>query len=246
MGSRVMYHQLKIEKIGITKFEKIVSNNGLTVKIKRKRIITTHGLYEKFDANLINGLVLNNINQVISGDITYLILNDRTYYIFTLKDMYSKRIVGLYGSSTMMAINALIVLNQAIKLRGMGIRKCIHHSDAGSQYKSNIYKNRLNKCEMRMSIAENCLQNGMAEQLNGVLKNDYISKSIKNVKDLNRQLAEIKRLINEERPVKELNYRTPVEFEKWLQTTEKPPELKLYDFNNQDGGLCKGIATKKG
>ena len=30
-----------------------------------------------------------------------------------------------------------------------------------------------------MSIAENCLQSGMAEQLNGVLKNDYLSKPIK-------------------------------------------------------------------
>ena len=83
-----------------------------------------------------------------------------------------------------------------------------------------------------MSIAENCLQNGMSEQLNGVLKNDYIIKDIKNVADLNKQLKEIKRIINEERPVKELNYKTPVEFEKWLQTTDNPPKIKLYDFTN--------------
>ena len=98
MGSRVMYYQLKIDHIGINKFEKIVAEQGLTIKIKRKRIITTDGFYEKSDTNLINGLVLNNINQVIAGDITYLILDNKTYYIFTLKDMYSKRIIGLYGS----------------------------------------------------------------------------------------------------------------------------------------------------
>lgn len=94
MGARVMYHQLKIDTVGINKFEKIVSENVLSVKIRRRRIITTNGFYEKTDKNLINNLVLININQVIAGDITYLILNDKTYYIFTLKDMYSKRVIG--------------------------------------------------------------------------------------------------------------------------------------------------------
>ncbi|MEG4230477.1 DDE-type integrase/transposase/recombinase [Microcoleus sp. N9_B1] len=246
MGSRVMYHQLKINQIGINKFEKIISEHGLTIKTKRKRIITTNGLYEKSDINLINGLVLNNINQVIAGDLTYLVLNDKTYYIFTLKDMYSKRIIGLYGSDTMMAVNAIITLKQAIKLRGKSINDCIHHSDAGSQYKSKAYKDILNKNQMKMSIAENCLQNGMAEQLNGILKNDYIEKNIKNVYALNKQLNEIKRLINEEKPVKELQYKTPVEFEKWIENAPHTLEMKLYDFTkSKSGGTFQRHNNKK-
>lgn len=245
MGSRSIYYQLDINEIGVNKFERIVSKNGLTIRIKRKRIITTDGSRDKMDANLINGLTLTNINQVIAGDITYLIQNDKTYYIFTLKDMYSKRIIGLYGSDTLLAINAIKTLKQAIKLRGKSIHNCIHHSDAGSQYKSNAYKNILLKNEMKISIAENCLQNGMAEQLNGVLKNDYIVKNIKSVKDLNKQLIEIKRLINEERPVKELNYKTPVVFEKWIQNPNNKKEIKLYDFTKQDKGTLKRHSNKK-
>ena len=246
MGSRVMYHQLKIDHIGINKFEKIVSEQGLTIKTKRRRIVTTDGFYEKSDTNLINGLVLNNINQVIAGDITYLILNDKTYYIFTLKDMYSKRIIGLYGSDSMMATNAIITLKQAIKLRGKSISNCIHHSDAGSQYKSKAYKNTLNKNQIKMSIAENCLQNGMAEQLNGILKNDYILKNIKNVNDLNKQLIEIKRLINEEKPVKELQYKTPIEFEQWIGNTSNTIEMELYDFTkSKSGGTLQRHSNKK-
>lgn len=246
MGSRVMYHQLKIEAIGINKFEKIISKNGLCVQIKRGRIVTTDGYYEKSDKNLINGMVLNNINQVIAGDITYLILNNKTYYIFTLKDMYSKRIVGLYASENMLAINAVTTLNQVINLRGQDIYNCIHHSDAGSQYKSIVYKKLLRDNHLTMSIAENCLQNGMAEQLNGVLKNDYIIKEVKNVKELNRQLVEIKRLINEERPVKQLGYKTPVAFEERIKTNEKSIEIKLYDFTKEKKGtLKKGISNKK-
>jgi putative transposase len=245
MGSRVMFYQLNIENIGVNKFEKMVSKNGLTVTIKRKRIVTTDGFHEKMDINLINGLTLNNINQVIAGDITYLIVNDKTYYVFTLKDMYSKRIIGLYGSDTLQAINAIKTLKQGVKLRGEAIYNCIHHSDAGSQYKSTAYKRVLHKNEMKMSIAENCLQNGMAEQLNGVLKNDYILKDIKNVKDLNKQLFEIKRLINEERPVKELNYKTPVEFEKWIQNGNNKIEIKLYDFTKQSQGDFKEAYQQK-
>lgn len=245
MGSRVLYHHLEIHDVGINKFEKIVSKNGLTIKISKRRIVTTDGLYEKSDTNLINGLQLNGINQVIAADITYLILHNTTYYIFTLKDMYSKRIVGLYGSNTMMATNAIITLKQAIKLRGSSINNCIHHSDAGSQYKSNIYKKTLNSNKLKMSIAENCLQNGMAEQLNGIIKNDYIDTNIKNVKDLNKQLREIKRLLNEEKPVKELGYKTPVEFEQWLEHQVNAPKLKLYDFTQTREGTSRRHNNKK-
>lgn len=90
-----MYHQLDIQNLGVNKFERILSNNGLSVVIKRKRIVTTTWIYEKSDQNLLNGLMLNDINQVIAGDITYLILKHKTFYVFTLKDRYSKGIVGL-------------------------------------------------------------------------------------------------------------------------------------------------------
>lgn len=245
MGARVMYHNLRTDVVGINKFENILSKNGLNVRIRKRRVVTTKGIYEENDKNLINGLTLNGINQVIAGDITYLTFKDKNYYIFTLKDMYSKRIIGLFGSDNMLAINAVKTLKQAIKLRGDDIRYCIHHSDAGSQYKSKIYKRALKSKNIFMSIAENCLQNGMAEQLNGVIKNDYLNKEFKNVRDLNRQLREIVRLINHERPVKELGYKTPCEFEKWLEVSKKYPEIKLYDFTNQNSGTLERHNNKK-
>ena len=230
MGSRVLFHHLNIKEVGINRFEKLVSEAGLSVKTKRKRIVTTNGVHEDFDENLISGKTLNAINQVIAGDITYVQTIEKTYYVFTLKDMYSRRIVGLWGSDRMYAKNAVKALKQAILLRGASIKNCIHHSDAGGQYKSNIYKNILKINGLQMSIAENCLQNGMAEQLNGIIKNGYLETDIKNVNDLNQKLKKIKRLLNQERPVKALGYKTPVEFEEWLKEQEKPPELGLYDF----------------
>lgn len=238
MGSRVLYHHLGITEIGINKFEQFVSASGLTVRKQRKRIITTIGHYEEQDQNLTYGLELKGINQLISGDITYLIDKEKKYYIFTLKDAYSKRIIGLYGSDNMMAINAIKTYRQARRLRGTGIKGCIHHTDAGSQYKSNSYKKLLTKDSIKMSIAGNCLENGMAEQFNSVLKNDYLFDKIKDVKHLNRVLTKIKRLINNQRPVAALGYKTPVEFEKWIETlSEKDrPTMEMYDFAQAECG----------
>lgn len=234
MGSRVLYHHLKIEEIGINKFEKMLAENNLVIKRKRKKPITTVGFYEQSDQNLINGLLLDDINQVISGDITYFEIEGEWYYIFTLKDAYSKRIVGLYGSKNMQSINATKTLKQCIKTRGRkNMKNTIHHTDAGSQYKSKAYKALLQSNGMKMSTAENCLENGMAEQLNFVLKSGYLDgENLRDEQGLNRCLQKIKKLLNEERPVAALGYKTPMEFEKWITTLKKEerPKQKLYDF----------------
>lgn len=232
IGARPMFYKLGIDFVGINKFEKIMSESNLGVKLKRKRIITTQGLYENHDKNLISGLTLNDINQVIAGDITYLITKEKTFFIFTLKDMYSKRILGLIGSDNMMAVNAYKLLKESAKLRGKAICNCIHHSDAGKQYKSNIYKKLLKEKGMKMSIAENCLENGMAEQLNGLIKNGYITEDIRTVRQLNKVLNRVKKTLNEEIPVKAIGYKTPVAFEQKLKDIpfEKRIKIELYDF----------------
>ena len=121
----------------------------------------------------------------------------------------------------------------------------IHHTDAGSQYLSIVYKEALRGKNIKISIAKNCLENGAAEQLNGVVKNDYLDNyEIRNVNHLNKVLQEIKQLINEEKPVAVLGYRTPIEFEKYIDGVSKEdrPKVKLYDFteeNNTEGGFAK-------
>ena len=110
----------------------------------------------------------------------------------------------------------------------------IHHTDGGTQYKANIYKSLLKKAKIKRSIAKNCLENGSAEQINGVIKNDYLEfKNIKNVKDLNIELLKFQKLYNEEKPVEALKYMTPVEFEAYIELLPKKekPRIKLHNFN---------------
>ena len=105
MGSRILFYAIKPENIGINKFEQLVASKGYGIVRKRKRIITTQGVHEEDDINLMNGLVLTGVNQAVSGDISYVQCGVQTFYVFTLKDAYSKMIVGLTGSDNMMADN---------------------------------------------------------------------------------------------------------------------------------------------
>ena len=238
MGARPLFYALRLEGIGINKFERLLSSKGYGIAQKRKRIVTTQGVHEDSDINLINGFELTGINQVIAGDITYVIqVGIRTFYVFTLKDAYSKMIVGLVGSDNMLADNAIKALKQVIALRKKeNLKGAIHHTDAGSQYKATAYKELIADCQMQRSIAGDCLQNGMAEQLNDVLKNNYLhNEQITTVDQLNRVLDKVKKMINEQRPVAALGYRTPVAFENWIKNlpVEDRPKMWMYDFNKE-------------
>jgi len=248
MGSRLLYTAAQISEIkgvGITKFEKLMSELNLVQKLNRKWVITTIPVKHQYP-NLINGLVLQSPSKVVVGDITYYHTEGNRYYIFTLKDMYSKRVLGLYGSDNMKKEIALAALAQMFEVRSEEeLAGLIHHTDAGTQYLSNAYKEELRKKRIQISVAKNCLQNGAAEQLNGVVKNDYLDNYvIKNTRELNKALEEIKDLINREKPVAALKYKTPIEFEEYILgiSEEKRPKVELYNFtktNNTEGGFEK-------
>jgi putative transposase len=235
-GARVMHQLLKIESMGINKFERLVAENQLGAKIKSKYIRTTQGTHEEEDQNLLYGFELTSINQVFVGDITYFHSeNNKVFYIFTLKDAYSKFIVGLDGFENMYAQNALTVLEQVIACRGKeNLKGAIHHTDGGGQYRADIYKERLEDCKMIRSISMNCLENGIAEQLNFIIKDHQLPHyKITTISSLKKALVKVKHFLNYIRPIKGLGYRTPNEFEQWVASMkiEERPKQTLYDFS---------------
>lgn len=235
MGSRCLYYSLGIKRMGVTKFEELMSRNNLTVPVKRKRIKTTDSKGSKYYPNLINGKILTGINQLIVADITYYHTVNQMLYIFTLKDVYSQRILSLRASDNMKALNALKTLDDFVKVRGSGpFPFLIHHSDNGKQYDATVFKAELAKLEIQISRAGNSLENGSSESLNNIIKNHYLydHSQIKNVKQLQKALDELKWKLNNEKAIKSLGYRTVVDFERYilsLAESERPVK-KLYDF----------------
>lgn len=238
MGSRPMYHKLRIKEMGINKFENIIKESGLGLKQKKRRIITTHSdPYHKHYPNLTYGIKLNGINQLWVSDITYWLGEIDTYYITLIQDVYSRRILGYHADDNMYAENNLKVLKQSINTRGINKYKgLIHHSDKGSQYTCKEYERKLNDAAIDISMANNSIENPYAERLNGIIKNDYLAfQHIFDLTSLNTALNRVVWLYNYSRPHSELEYMTPVEFEEHILQVNlnERKEMILYDFNDK-------------
>jgi putative transposase len=240
MGSRSIYYTAKntLNKdlgLGVTAFEKYMSITRQTINVRKKHWTkTSDGLGKENYPNLINGLILNSYNQLIVGDITYYTVEDEKCYIFTLKAVYSQRILGLILSKTLKLENAILCLESAYKLRkGEDLTGCIHHSDNGSQYNAGAYKSMLLNSGLVISRADNCLENGSAENLNNIIKNMYLDHfGIKTFAKLKSACNDLIVVLNEQKPIKELGWLTPVQFEKIIKELplDERPKKQLYDF----------------
>lgn len=236
-GSLSLYHNLSIKStynLGINKFCGILRELDLTLSPLKVRIITTKGcLCSRVYKNLLNGLIINNYGKVVVGDLTYVLVNNLRFYIFSLFDVYSARMLGIWGSDRMRAQEAFEAMQQWINLRTpKGVRQTIHHTDGGSQYFSNLYLKHLKKLKVQISVAANCLQNGYAEQRNGLIKHHLLNYQYWNVNSFQKELKEIAHFYNYERKQEGLGWRTPVAYEKYMATlTEKErPKLELHHF----------------
>ena len=236
MGSRPLYKLLNIQGMGINQFEKLLSSEGLGIKIKRNKYKTTDGSkYKDGSTNLLNGKEVNSINQVWVSDITHFPVKDKVFYITIIMDVYSRKILACDIFNNMLADNNIQLLKQALKHRKLQANdnNLIHHSDKGSQYTSRDYKKILSDFAIKVSIAENSLQNGYAERINSTVKNDYLNfHKSEDLKVLRRNLKRCVWLYNNERPHSSLDYLSPVAFEQSLPANQKAvgEKMILYDF----------------
>ncbi len=111
-----------------------------------------HGL--RISPNLLKEIgEVKQQGQMIVGDITYLPLqNGKFCYLATFQDKYSRRIIGW-------AIMAEMTAELVVKALLMGLRRglvgnnAIIHTDRGSQYVSNIYRELLQTRRLRQSMS---------------------------------------------------------------------------------------------
>lgn len=235
-GLRSLYYNLDIKcqyDIGVNKFERLMGDAGYALKPMKVRVVTTQScVISRRYCNLANGLFINGINQLIVGDITYILIGLKPFYLFLYTDVFSCRIVGWHLDKRMRTIEGLKAMKMFIKLRGKeNLKGCIHHTDGGGQY---FAKKALNLLEeevgLRISVAQNCLENGFAEQRNGLLKNHFLPlvTSMK-LSKMRVQLEDFIEFYNHKRKQKNLGWKSPVELEKWLTQVEEKPEMILYN-----------------
>jgi putative transposase len=159
-------------------------------------------------------------NQLWVVDFTYVSTWQQTAYTALVIDVYSRRIVGWRCASSMPTELPLDALEMALYTRtrsGQEIAGLIHHSDAGSQYTSIRYTNRLLEAGALASIGTigDSYDNALAETVNGLYKTECIRRDgpFRTLEALELATCDWVHWFNHHRLHGELGHRTPVEFE---------------------------------
>jgi transposase InsO family protein len=237
MGCRTIFYKTKGKaSVGRDIFEQIGFANGFRLKRKRNARKTTWGQRIEIYPNLIEGTILNNINQAWQSDIFYIDIEGITYYGVTILDVYSRRLLALHLSRSLAAPQLIVALKKALRDRaGHDLTKCILHSDRGSQYISESYKDLVRSKGMRLSMAKLPQENAYVERVQGTLKNDYLYANELKINNIKQQIIKYVNLYNNERPHSALGMRTPQEFELFITglPEDKRPKMSIFQWDHE-------------
>jgi hypothetical protein len=230
LSCRSMYYKINPEFIGRDKFEALCRRLGYKIEQKGSSHRTTDSSGVTRFENHLEAAVLKDINQAYSSDITYFEVGGRFYFITFILDCFSRRILGFSVSKTLTTEETTLpALKMAIRARGGSIPEgTIFHSDGGGQYYDKAFLRYTKKHEMLNSMCEYAYENGKAERLNGIIKNNYLRHyCIKDYESLLKNVDRAVDLYNSDRPHKALNYRSPVEYEKELLNLRQQTKPKM-------------------
>lgn len=218
MGIRDMYYKLDPPHIGRDAFEVFCKTNDLMVSPLRNYRKTTDSTgVIRFD-NLLESMELTGMNQAWQSDITYFEVKGKFYYITFIMDSFSRKIVGYQTSKRLLTEHTTLpALKMAIKDRekqSLSLSGVVFHSDGGGQYYDKNFIRLTTKYNFRNSMCEYAWQNGKAERLNGVIKNNYLKhRDINSYTVLVKEVDRAVKLYNEEKPHISLGRKTPSNFE---------------------------------
>ena len=160
--------------------------------------------------------------QIIIGDITYIRLRGgRFAYLAVWQDKRTRRIIGWSLSMEMTQELVISALEKAIN-KALVKPGAIIHSDRGSQYASNKFRQLLQANGLRQSMSGkgNCYDNAQAESFFSRFKAELIEGGV--FEDFEQARSEIFSYIegyyNRVRLHSSLGYKSPLEFEQELQT----------------------------
>lgn len=178
-GSRRMSAELQAKgfDVGRRMAISLMREVGIEVRYMRKKRKTTdskHGL-PVFENKLDRNFEPERPNQVWASDITYIRTFEGWLYLNVVVDLYSRKIVGWSIRDNMEKEIVIDSLKMAYNIR-QPEKGLIHHSDRGSQYASNDFKDMLITYGMigSMSRKGDCWDNACVESFFGSLKCEQV------------------------------------------------------------------------
>lgn len=160
------------------------------------------------------------VNQIWASDISYISTGEGFLFLATYLDLFSRKVVGFAMEDNMETELLLQALDMALGRQGLTVGELVQHSDRGSQYASEVYREKLKSLGLIASMSRkgNCYDNAFAESFFATLKKELIYRNhYKTKEEAKKAIFEyIEVWYNRQRIHSSIGYMTPVQFEESL------------------------------
>jgi putative transposase len=178
-GSPKIHRKLRRDgyRVNHKRVARLMKAEGLQAKrVKKSRRTTDSGHSLPVAENVLaRDFKAMRPDEVWTSDITYIWTQEGWLYLVVFLDLYSRLVVGWAVSESLEAGFVERAFLQGQSRRGLAVSPLVH-SDRGSQYASDSFRERLSAwgCRQSMSRRGNCWDNAVTESFFGNLKSELV------------------------------------------------------------------------
>lgn len=233
-GARKVWRQLHREgiQIGRDRVWRLMREAGLQgVRRGKTKFTTRRDERASRPPDLVDrDFTAETPNRLWVADLTYVRTWAGFCYMAFVQDVFSRMIVGWSLATHLRASLATEALELAVWRRGVSVEGLAHHSDAGSQYTSVIYSERLAEHRIAPSVGSvgDSFDNAMAESAIGLYKTELIRRRgpWRNPDQVEFATLEYIDWFNNRRLHGEIGYVPPAEFEEVFYASKTEENVK--------------------
>ena len=210
-------------RVGKQRVQKLMQRHGIHARGKRRFKVTTDSCHDlPISPNVLNReFAVSGPDRVWAGDITYIATDEGWLFLAVVIDLFSRQVIGWSLRSDMTRDIVIDALRMAWFKRHPGKQAgLLFHSDRGSQYASQAFRDALREYGITGSMSRkgNCWDNACSETLFGSLKVERLhGKRFKTRREAKDETIDWLLWYNRARLHSTLAYVSPMQFEQdWL------------------------------
>ena len=176
MGVRQMRNYLCLHgyPVGRKRVRRLMRRMHLMPIYQHPKTSVPHPEHEKYPY-LLGNMDITMPNQVWCTDITYIYTHEGFAYLTSVMDLYSRKIIAWVLAPTLEARYVVEAINLA-KTRRKTDEPLILHSDRGSQYVSQAYREAAEKFQLSYSHKGYPYDNACIESFHSLIKREWLNR----------------------------------------------------------------------